>query len=528
MKRTLSRVLCLAMLLSMLLPGGALAENTRPTVVITIAQNTLTSDYEDNYFTKYVEDLCNVNLEFQFLPATDTASKLALMVSAEENLGDALIVYLDNNAVISYANEGALQPMNAFYDKYDTNVEAYDAENNLGIMNQITMPDGNIYFMPSYIPADTNSTKYRAWINQKWLTNLGLQMPTTPEELYTVLKAFKEQDANGNGDPNDEIPMLGCVNAWSASPLPYLISMFTYCYGAGDGWGYQITDGKINFMYTEEAYREALRYINKLVSEGLLAADTWTLSGSQYKEYCSKETATTGVVFGTTTLSALDLSNKNVNDYDWLPYMKNADGKINVSFQPYDLAASPKILIPRGSANPELVFKMADALFSVDTYIRCRFGEEGIHYDIADASHNEAMQTKEWLLLEKKNFWGENNNMSWHLELGLLDRMYSSLWNGDPNFYNYKRYLAVQDMVANKPGPGEFVPPLSFTGDEIDEYSEMMSSIGTYWRECTTLFILGEMNLDTDWDSYLKTLNEMGLEKYLSVVQGAYDRVYAK
>ena len=34
-------------------------------------------------------------------------------------------------------------------------------------------------------------------------------MPTTTEELREVLRAFKEQDANGNGDPNDEIPLSG-------------------------------------------------------------------------------------------------------------------------------------------------------------------------------------------------------------------------------------------------------------------------------------------------------------------------------
>lgn len=45
------------------------------------------------------------------------------------------------------------------------------------------------------------------YLNKTWLDNLGLTYPETVEELYTVLKAFKEQDANGNGDPNDEIPI---------------------------------------------------------------------------------------------------------------------------------------------------------------------------------------------------------------------------------------------------------------------------------------------------------------------------------
>ena len=34
-------------------------------------------------------------------------------------------------------------------------------------------------------------------------------VPQTTDELFDVLTAFKEQDANGNGDPNDEIPLAG-------------------------------------------------------------------------------------------------------------------------------------------------------------------------------------------------------------------------------------------------------------------------------------------------------------------------------
>lgn len=45
------------------------------------------------------------------------------------------------------------------------------------------------------------------YINEGWLENLGLDRPKTLDDLYDVLKAFKEQDANGNGDPNDESPL---------------------------------------------------------------------------------------------------------------------------------------------------------------------------------------------------------------------------------------------------------------------------------------------------------------------------------
>ena len=38
------------------------------------------------------------------------------------------------------------------------------------------------------------------YINQTWLDNLGLEVPTNMDELEEVLIAFKEGDPNGNGD----------------------------------------------------------------------------------------------------------------------------------------------------------------------------------------------------------------------------------------------------------------------------------------------------------------------------------------
>ena len=46
------------------------------------------------------------------------------------------------------------------------------------------------------------------YINNNWLTKLGLPIPKTVDELQTTLKAFKTQDPNGNGQA-DEIPALG-------------------------------------------------------------------------------------------------------------------------------------------------------------------------------------------------------------------------------------------------------------------------------------------------------------------------------
>lgn len=63
-----------------------------------------------------------------------------------------------------------------------------------------------IYSLPKKIPfrPKLNSQNY---INKEWLDNLNLEMPTNYDELKEVLIAFKEQDADGDGDPNNEIPI---------------------------------------------------------------------------------------------------------------------------------------------------------------------------------------------------------------------------------------------------------------------------------------------------------------------------------
>ncbi|MDP3481387.1 MAG: extracellular solute-binding protein [Desulfoprunum sp.] len=67
-------------------------------------------------------------------------------------------------------------------------------------------PDRKIYYVPD-LPAFHWSRA--GFIRQDWLDRVGMKMPTTRDELVAVYRAFKEKDANGNGDPNDEIPVSG-------------------------------------------------------------------------------------------------------------------------------------------------------------------------------------------------------------------------------------------------------------------------------------------------------------------------------
>ena len=85
----------------------------------------------------------------------------------------------------------------------------------------ITALDGHVYEIPALNTGAELEAGFHIWLNYQWLDNLGLSEPKNLDEFHDVLTAFKEQDANGNGDPGDEIPFRTGWNVLSEE-LPSL------------------------------------------------------------------------------------------------------------------------------------------------------------------------------------------------------------------------------------------------------------------------------------------------------------------
>ncbi len=526
MKKLLSLVLAALMVLSVIVPMAALADE-KETLRIVIPQASLVSDYEDNKFTQWIEDECGINLDFVVLPNDNPKDKLSVMVAGGEDLGDVLCIGLSSSEAMTFADAGAIIPINEFFDKYETNVEAYDAETGKSILGQITMVDGNIYGIPAYLVSISDELRYRAWINTRWLENVGMESPTTTEEFYEVLKAFKEKDANGNGDPNDEIPMIGNSKGWSTDCRMFLTNAFVYEDG---GFGYLVdAEGKVSFNYTTDEYREALRYMNKLVSEGLLATDTFTLEYAQYQEVLNHDPTNVGV-FTFTNPIAMDQNIPENKYYQFVQPLVGPEGKQYVTYNPTQ--PSPTWFITADSKNPDLAFKVGDFLYSEESYLRNRVGVQGEDWELAGEDIYEKMGYSDDMIIWKEiNYpWENLSNTFWHLGAPALCRQpnYMSMWNGDESYYNYRRWKGLLYYMEIMPEEGTYVPTLNFTPEETEELAEIRTAIDTYRAECRTRFILGDMDLDTEWDAYLNELTKMNISRYTEICQTAYNRFLGK
>lgn len=126
--------------------------------------------------------------------------------------------------------------------------------------SMITQPDGAIASLPVL---RGNEKQNVFWINQKWLTALSLQMPETIDEYTDVLRAFRDQDPNGNGK-DDEIP-LDIIGPWEAKFLLHAFGIVSNDYHI-----YLDEAGLVQFAAFDPGFRDFVSWLQMALQERLI------------------------------------------------------------------------------------------------------------------------------------------------------------------------------------------------------------------------------------------------------------------
>ena len=250
MKKALAMLLTLMMLLS-LIPGLAAADDP---VTVTAMWNAARPQNEFTEETrKYIEDTLGVNIELTQV-SENFEQALALAVSS----GDVPdLIWMDYDTYVSYAKEGLFYDIGDLVKNYPDLME-YVNTNGSGdyCWDRMTI-DGAVYGVPT---RSVNKTMYTAAIRQDWLDKLGLKVPETLDELTEVLRAFTEDDPDGDGIKN--------TYGASCTGLDYA-SVFFGAFGATSMMDYLLNDdGTITTNVISENYRSALRYLKDIYDKG--------------------------------------------------------------------------------------------------------------------------------------------------------------------------------------------------------------------------------------------------------------------
>lgn len=542
MKKLLAIILALTIVFGLCACGGGGAspeDETTPDgkvkLSIGLPTNALVLDHDNNELTKWIEEKCNVELEFiEYAGGTDVPTQISTTIAARQELPDILLgVNLGEATITRYGKDGYLRDLSEYYaDKEGASKTFWDRmTNELSesdqdlVLRTITDPGtGAIYSVPLVETSLVDKLQFMCWINVEWLDKLGLEKPTNNEELYEVLKAFKENDCNGNGLA-DEIPLFGSQKAgYGANVVDWLINLF--CYYNTDR-PYSIDEnGKLSQVYLSDAYREGLKFVNKLYKEELLTSLAWTASQSEMQQITtpSSGTALCGIFLGHLTVNATQES-PVLYQYEPLQTWGCAVRK--------DTTVYTRTFITEDCANPDKAFELLMTLWSWDGSMRARYGQYGVNWTDATPGAQSAygldatfkliadplkvQNTCKWAAMTGLNVYAEGETAEIADEttewMKTKAQMHAEIYN-----------LFVESETNNN--PDNICPKLVYTEEEQLAVEAESTNVADRYRKAQTEFCSGVMdpNDDAAWQAYLDQMAELGSPKLLERAQKVYDR----
>lgn len=460
---------------------------------------TLSDTLIGRWINEQVKDL-NIQVEFVPLPRSEESAKLNTWM-ASGTAPDLVLTY-DTNTFLRFAKQGGLAPLDESLEKYGDTLK----EMNGLAMEYAGAIDGTRYAIMANRPNIEGPTLK---IRKDWLDALGLPMPTTLDEFYEVLKAFKEQDP-GNVGRENVIPFSIPAFGQSAQGFLYAITL-----GAGvDLEGPQtqlymstgnIVDGEYKFVINTPEGRDAFAFMNKLYREGLIPKEFITDINSQKHT----ENLLAGYV-GAVNSNQGDFSlvlqmQDQVEGVDWkfVPPFVAPDGEqLHNGGDPYGMY----MMVPATSADKtDAVVKYLNWMADPDNLLVIYAGFEGEHYRIDENG------TRQWIDIEKVR-----NEFSWYSnDMGIVSL-------GLP-WYDYE---TTKNMYPDQP---------EGYGERIADYRKFMSDHAVFlptltndrpWAEknvaAMDALLYEEMSkviIANDFDAAYDTM----LQKWLAIGGEAYE-----
>ncbi len=523
---------------SMFNEPGMLPIVKEPITLTVFAPANTEGSWEDNAQVKELEEATGIHLEWQTCASSDNVQEKLSTMFASGEMPDIILTGVSSGNRYDKATEQALGeqglvlPLNDYLDTVSVGYKQAFEEID-GLKEYITTPDGNIYSLPNIDGSLHVQYNMKLWINTQWLDNLGLDMPTTTEEFYEVMKAFKEKDANGNGDPNDEIP-LSTVTSGAGTQLDgFLMNPFQLTSETNKLY---VDNGKVTFAPAQEGYKEGLKYLNQLYAEGLLNPESFTQDkNNQVNVNEAGDECVIGAFLAQRPGYACDLStepySKKWEQYQSLAPLAGPDGQCVASWNPYVMFQSGMTFISSSCTNPEAAFRLLDYI-STQTY-RSSLGIEGVHYELLDAGTTELGLDGETKALYKRTNADTTNQSLGQLVALVRTPEFLAAEATNPNPYAedvkplngrqvvmYKASLEHQKVQQSL---DSVMPDLYMSQADSSEMSLIKTNVMDTQKEYMVQFITGAKNIDSEWDSYLKALDNVGLARYLELLQKAYD-----
>ena len=451
----------------------------------------------------------NISFDWEIVLKRAWAERAKILL-ASDDLPEVFFKGRFTTAELSkYGSEGMFVNLEDKLETYAPDLWKYLTERDL--VKYLKLGDG-IWGFP-YIFETEGVRIGKLFVNQKWLENVGKEMPTTWDELYDVLIAFRDNDANGDGDPTNEIPA-------GFTDRDDMVSDFSGEFGLqnrGTSNAYidadpaDPTGNTIRFWYSDDAMKELFRMGKKYYDEGLVPNiffDADYYSGP-FNTWISNNLVGSHLCYATITGSYVD-------DYIAMP---KSPSELWTRCSGY-LSSYGSMVITKNCRYPEAMMSWANYMYTIQGAYDYCLGIEGESYIINEEGHTELTDliqhnpdglSSEQALLRYSVYPGGNNPALLTDDTFKGGECYWTSLEGSANFKPYLPSIVWEAL------------PLSAEGTEI--VSSVKGDIDAVIAEYSAAFITGKLDIDTGWAEYLDKLQRAGVEDYLWAYQEAYNNI---
>ena len=531
MKKWISLLLCVVLSLSAAATAFAAENYTLP--IGEYGKDFLTIACVDNYYTaasyadplpvlEQIEVNTGIQIKWEVTPAGQYDEVIRVRLAAGSDLPDIVQIPGKNTAykseVYTLGLLGTIIPLEDLIREHAPNIAKLIWEDMPELGKAYTAPDGHIYHIAQNYDGTNRVSAKGILIRTDWLETLNLSVPTTADEWYTVLKAFKERDPNDNGIA-DEIP-FGAFSKNGLGEYGYLATAFGL---AAPATKYIDDNGTAVCQYDQPGFKDFLTFMNKLYAEGLIdpqytTGDEAKMNAMAAKDIigCSTQYADTDVLWEGTARTAGNPNSANA-EYTLIECPVAEDGTPvrmigrTLTGHCYSISKSCK--------DPVMAIQWLDYVYAnPEGRDIMLYGFEGLTYTV-DENGN-----KVWTDYIANNPNGLNISSALR-SVGAFPNMFSN------RTVEFGAAMVSKDAAQASAALEKYTiqpfPLVMSTEEELDAIASLTTDIDTYENEMIQKFITGQVSMD-QFDKFRDTVRAMGGDELTDIYQQQLNRYYGK
>lgn len=483
----------------------------------------MVTTYDDLLAFKAIEEKTNVDIKWQH-PSGDNREAFTLMVAAGDYPD---IIYWDwlnePGGPEKFIEDNVIIDLKDLVDKYAPNYKK-QLNKHPEYLKQAVTDEGTLWGFALLFDHfyDDPEGYPKAWlgpqIRQDWLDRVGADLPTNIEEWTNVLRLFKEKDADGDGDPNNEIPLISNNNPFASN-----LGLGGFATAWGIMWDFYNDNGTIKYGPMEEGAREFIATLNKWYAEGLIDKD---FAGQDNTAVDSK--IKSGIVgawwTGAPRWGHYVSANPDKEKFNPVPvkWPKTADGKMYTTNADVKIPATGTgAAISTSCKNVELAMRWMDYLYSEEGGTIINWGIEGESFVVENG---------------KKKYTDEilNNPDGLNVEQAIARYTFVPLsgWAVMQDGYAKRGTISLPGQIEMydfwaDASPDLILPRYTLKKDEADRVAKIMNNVSIYVSENALKMILGELPIE-HFDTYVQEIKAMGIEEAIEAITQAVERYNAR